>query len=49
MMRKAAERVDGSGLGLARVRAEADMVLSYEIQGDIVHLRASARFPLEVK
>jgi anti-sigma regulatory factor (Ser/Thr protein kinase) len=47
MMRRAAERVDGSGLGLARVRAESDMSISYEIQGDTVQLRAAARFPLE--
>lgn len=47
MMRKAAERAEGSGLGLARVVAESDMMVTYEIQGDTVHLRASARFPLE--
>jgi anti-sigma regulatory factor (Ser/Thr protein kinase) len=30
MMLKTAKRTDGSGLGLARIRAEADMTVSYE-------------------
>jgi len=45
LMRTAANRSDGSGLGLARVRAEADMAIKYEIEEDWVHLHASARFP----
>ena len=45
LMRAAANRADGSGLGLARVRAEADMSIKYEIEDDWVHLHASARFP----
>jgi anti-sigma regulatory factor (Ser/Thr protein kinase) len=47
LMRSSANRADGSGLGLARVRAEADMAIKYEIEDDWVHLHASARFPGE--
>jgi anti-sigma regulatory factor (Ser/Thr protein kinase) len=36
----AAKRSDGSGLGLARVRNEAEMSLSYEIDNDKVCIRA---------
>lgn len=36
----AAKRTDGSGLGLARVRNEAEMTLSYEIEHDKVCIRA---------
>jgi hypothetical protein len=46
VMRASAKRSDGSGLGLARVRAESDMVVSYEIEGDLVQLRAAARFKM---
>jgi anti-sigma regulatory factor (Ser/Thr protein kinase) len=49
MMHRTAARAEGSGLGLARVRSESDMVIGYEIEGDVVHLRATARFPLEVR
>lgn len=34
MMVAAVRRNDGSGLGLARLRAEADMVLAMEVDGD---------------
>jgi hypothetical protein len=33
-MEQTATRTDGSGLGLARIRAEADMTVSYEREGD---------------
>jgi anti-sigma regulatory factor (Ser/Thr protein kinase) len=46
-MRAAAQRAEGSGLGLARVRAESEMAISHEVEGDTVIMRASARFPLE--
>jgi len=36
LMKVAAKRVDGSGLGLARVRAEADMSLAFELDDDQV-------------
>jgi anti-sigma regulatory factor (Ser/Thr protein kinase) len=36
LMLVAATRTDGSGLGLARVRAEADMSLAFELQDDQV-------------
>ncbi len=45
LMRETAKRLDGSGLGLARVRAESEMSLSYEIRDDVVHLKAIANFP----
>jgi anti-sigma regulatory factor (Ser/Thr protein kinase) len=48
MMRETAKRLDGSGLGLARVRAESDMKIAYEIQGDCISLRAIASFPIRV-
>ncbi len=40
MMSVAARRNDGSGLGLARVRHEAEMNLSYEIDNDRACIRA---------
>jgi anti-sigma regulatory factor (Ser/Thr protein kinase) len=39
----AAKRTDGSGLGLARIRNEADMTLSYEIDQDRVCVRAATK------
>ena len=44
LMRRSAKRVDGSGLGLGRVRAESGMALSYEVEEDSVHVRALANF-----
>jgi hypothetical protein len=44
LMARSAKRTDGSGLGLGRIRAEADMTLTHEIKGDRVHLHAQARF-----
>ncbi len=41
VMRKNARRTDGSGLGLARIRAEADMVLQYDVNGDTVVITAT--------
>ena len=41
-MSVAAKRNDGSGLGLARVRNEAEMKLSYEIDNDRACIRAVA-------
>jgi anti-sigma regulatory factor (Ser/Thr protein kinase) len=40
MMSVAARRNDGSGLGLARVRHEAEMNLSYEIDNDRACIRS---------
>jgi anti-sigma regulatory factor (Ser/Thr protein kinase) len=42
MMRESAKRHEGSGLGLARVHAEADMDLSCSVEGDHVTVRARA-------
>jgi anti-sigma regulatory factor (Ser/Thr protein kinase) len=44
LMRETATRDEGSGLGLARVRTEADMDLSYDVTGDEFQLRAVATF-----
>jgi hypothetical protein len=40
LMNKTAYRTEGSGLGLARIRAEADMSISYEITTDRVCIAA---------
>jgi hypothetical protein len=39
LLRLARGRHDRAGLGLARIQAEADVALSMEIEGDIVHIR----------
>lgn len=41
MLEKTAYRTDGSGLGLARIRAEADMRISYAIETDRVCIEAT--------
>ena len=38
---RSAKRTEGSGLGLARVSAEADMKIAYEIERDKVCIRAT--------
>jgi hypothetical protein len=46
LVRRAAKRRDGgSGLGLGRIRAEADLALSYSIEGDTIVVTAEGRFP----
>jgi anti-sigma regulatory factor (Ser/Thr protein kinase) len=42
MLIKTAKRADGSGLGLARIRAEAEMNLQYELVDDRVCILATA-------
>jgi hypothetical protein len=44
VMRETARRAGGSGLGLARVRAESDMAIRYEIHEDVIELEATAAF-----
>lgn len=45
LVRRAAKRTDGgSGLGLGRIRAEADLTLSYAIEGDVIAVTASGSF-----
>jgi hypothetical protein len=46
LMRRSVRRADGSGLGFGRVRAESGMIVSYEVEGDVVRIRAEARFPV---
>ena len=43
LMRRTAKRTDGSGLGLGRVRAESEMQVTYQIDGNVVLLRAETR------
>ncbi len=43
MMEQTAFRTDGSGLGLARIRAEAEMTITYELTEDSVCIQARAR------
>ncbi len=45
LMRRSVKRADGSGLGFGRVRAESGMMISYEVAGDVVYIRAEARVP----
>jgi hypothetical protein len=40
MIARTAQRSDGSGLGLARIRAEAEMTLHYTVAGDEVTVTA---------
>ena len=42
LMGETAHQKEGSGLGIARIRAEADMTISYEIENDRVGLVAHA-------
>jgi hypothetical protein len=45
ILRRNYRRKDGSGLGLARIQAEGEMVLTLEIEGDDqVRLCATAEF-----
>jgi two-component sensor histidine kinase len=45
VMLKNARRKDGSGLGLARIRAEADMSMACDIEGDEVSITVEADLP----
>jgi hypothetical protein len=50
LIRRAVRRRDGgSGLGLGRIRAEADLALSYLIEGDTLTVTAEGRFPCPTK
>ena len=42
MLNKTAYRTDGSGLGLARIRAEAEMSITYEVMNEHLHIKAIA-------
>lgn len=48
VMRRNAKRQDGSGLGLARIRAEAEMTLDYEVEGELVTIIARTVVPVVV-
>jgi hypothetical protein len=46
LVKRAAKRQDGgSGLGLGRIRAEADLMLRYTIEGDTLVVVAEGAFP----
>jgi hypothetical protein len=47
MIARTAQRTDGSGLGLARIRAEGEMTLSHVINGDTVTIVAET--PVRLK
>jgi len=50
MLMRATTRTEGSGLGLARIRAEADMAVSYQIEGgDRVCVIAQTRIAPEAR
>lgn len=45
LVHRAAKRTDGgSGLGLGRIRAEADLALAYDIAGDVLRILATGNF-----
>jgi hypothetical protein len=46
MMERSTGLAEGSGLGLARIRAEADMTLGYEVHGDEVTVTAETMVTL---
>ena len=47
MIARTAQRTDGSGLGLARIRAEGEMTLTHAIEGDTVTIVAET--PVRLK
>jgi hypothetical protein len=47
MIARTAQRTDGSGLGLARIRAEGEMALSHSVDGDT--LTIVAEMPVRLK
>jgi hypothetical protein len=49
MMRKAAYRTDGSGLGLARIRAEAGMSITCTLEADRVCIAARAEHAIALR
>ncbi len=44
LMQRSAKRTDGSGLGLGRIRAEAEMTVTHRIEGEEVQLVAEGLF-----
>lgn len=49
LIHQTARRTDGSGLGLGRIHAESEMDLTCELRGELLRLRAEARFASEEK
>jgi hypothetical protein len=45
-MKRAATRTEGSGLGLGRIRAEADMAIEYAIDGEELTIDARTTIPM---
>lgn len=43
VMRRTAGKLEGSGLGLARISAEAEMALDCQVEGDTLSVSATAR------
>jgi hypothetical protein len=42
MMQRSVKRSEGSGLGLARILAEAEMALDYRVNGELISIQAQA-------
>lgn len=47
LLHVAADRVDGSGLGLARIAAETRLQLTSRVDGDVIEIRAETQTPLK--
>src|SRR6478609_1158538 len=47
LMARTAGQAEGSGLGLARIRAEAELQFAFEITADSVEITAFGRVPLQ--
>jgi hypothetical protein len=47
LIQRSSIREDGSGLGLGRIYAEAEMDVTCDFDDELVRLRAVARFPLK--
>lgn len=48
VMRRNAKRQDGSGLGLARIRAEAEMTLDHDVDDELVTIIARTVVPVAI-
>jgi len=47
LMARTAAQSDGSGLGFARIRAEAELQFAFEITADLLEITAFGRVPLQ--
>jgi len=47
LMARTAVQSEGSGLGLARIRAEAELQFAFEVRADLLEITAFGRVPLQ--